>query len=220
MYQESSPRHSPGFASGIAVCISPLLVHVKEKNLTQSAHKLTQIHYFARPEDLKISATTWTAGWYHFIYFLLQVYHISIILNPESARNWIFCRNSQILDRPDEASQFLSATSSSLRGDRSSCHRGFDSRSHFNCIALRLTYSAGVGLDVARQPLHGSSHLLLQGQNIILFFTSFQGHRLKVCGLMEQMVDTLSKSWRIPQSIWLTTLLRWLKHMLTGCKLI
>lgn len=54
----------------------------------------------------------------------------STILNPESAGNWIFCRNFQILDRPDETSQFLSAASS----DRSSCHRGFDSMSRFNCI--------------------------------------------------------------------------------------
>lgn len=38
LYLESSPHHSPGFASGIAACISPLLFHVKEKIVPQSAH--------------------------------------------------------------------------------------------------------------------------------------------------------------------------------------
>lgn len=85
-YLESSPRYSPDFASGIAVCISPLLVHVKEKILPQSAPKWTRIHSSVRPDGLKISATTWTAGWYHFIYSsrfwmryvcrTFQVYHI------------------------------------------------------------------------------------------------------------------------------------------------
>lgn len=211
LYLESSPHYSPGFASGIAVRISPLLVQVKEKIVPQSPHEWTQIHSSLRPE-------VW---WYHFIYFTrffrtFYVYHITIILNPESARNWIFCRNSQILDRPDETSQFLSAASSSPRADRSSCHRGFDSMSCFNCITLLLTYSVGVGLDVALQPLHCSSYLLFQGQHVVLLLASFQGHWLKVCGLMAQTVDTSNKSRRVTQSMWLTTLLKGLKHMLMG----
>lgn len=145
---------------------------------------------------------------------------ISTHINPESACNWIFCRNSQILDRQYETSHFLSAAPSPPRADRSSCQQGFDSMSRFNCITRLLTYSVGVGLDVARQPLHCSSHLLFQGQHVVLLLASFQGHWLKVCVLMEQTVDTLNKSRTVRQSMWLTILLKWLKHMLTGYKFI
>lgn len=66
--------------------------------------------------------------------------------------------------------------------------------SGFNRITFPLTCSAGGGLEVVWQPLHRSSHLLFQGQHVVLLLASFQGHRLEVCGLAEQTVDMWNKS--------------------------
>lgn len=68
-----------------------------------------------------------------------------------------------------------------------------NSMSGFECTLL-LTCFIGVGLDVVRSPLHGSPHLLFQGQHVVLVLTNLQRHRLKVCALGEISMEILQPS--------------------------